>query len=399
MNLLKMLAGRVGEARSSEIDELFRLTRSRLGMVSLAAGAPDDDLLPVNLIPLLVQRAIDRYGASILQYGSPSGFDPLRVACGPLLAERGIAVRADDIHIATGGSGGLDTLCMALLDDGDTVLVERPTYSLALKVFRTYGARVEDVECDEYGMLPGALDVRLRTGGPVKFVYLLPTFQNPTGRTMPASRRMDLAHVLREREAIAIEDDVYWQLRYEAEPISALWRWAPDNVVYLTSLSKTLAPAIRIGIVVPLAPLYAPVLALKQGIDMHTSLLSQAVASEFLTSTEGADHVQTLIVKYRQKRDILLAALDARLPSTFSWSRPSGGMFVWLTAPDRVDTSALLPSVIAANLAYQPGGPFHVNPGAGRSTLRLGFAGPAATDIEASASRLTELLIRAAYGD
>lgn len=397
MDHTHLLAGRAQVARASDIDEIFRLTAARPDVVSFGAGAPDDALLPVGMLSFLVQRAIDHYGAAVLQYGAPAGFDPLRSACVPLLAERGIAVRADDIHIATGGSGGLDTLCMTLVDAGDTVLVERPTYSPALKVFRTYGARVEDIDCDEHGMLPDALDARLRAG-PVKLVYLLPTFQNPTGQTVPVNRRADLATVLRERGTLAIEDDVYWQLRYEADPIPALWQWAPDHVVYLTSLSKTLAPAIRVGIVIPPAPLYAPAMVLKQGVDMHTSVLGQAVAAEFLTSEEGAAQTRRLIERYHQKRDTLLAALHTHLPSTFSWTRPHGGMFVWVTGPGGTDTAALLNAAIAAGVAYQPGGPFHVDPAVGRATLRLGFARPQAVDIEPAVSRLADLLTRACHG-
>lgn len=397
MDHTQILAGRARTALVSDIDKVFQLTTARPDVVSFGAGAPDDVLLPVGMLPCLVQRATARYGAAVLQYGAPTGFDPLRSACVPLLAERGIVARAEDIHISTGGSGGLDTLCMTLLDIGDTVLVERPTYSPALKVFRTYGARVEDIECDEHGMLPDALDARLRVG-PVKFVYLLPTFQNPTGRTAPASRRADLASVLQERGTLAIEDDVYWQLRYEGDPVPALWRWAPDHVVYLTSLSKMLAPAIRVGIVVPPAPLYAPAVVLKQGVDMHTSVLGQAVAAEFLTSVEGVSQTRKLIDGYQQKRDTLLSALHAHLPPEFSWIRPHGGMFIWVTTPSGMDTAALLNAAIAAGVAYLPGGPFHVDPAVGRATLRLGFAQPQLIDIEPAVSRLAQLLTRAAHG-
>lgn len=398
MGISELLAARAAAIRSDSIDEVFQRLRSREDVVSFAAGAPDQTLLPVALLPVTMRRALARHGAALLQYGSPRGFDPLRVACRPLLAERGIHVPADRIHIMTGGSGALDTFCMALLEPGDVVLVERPTYAPALKVFRTYDARVEEISCDSDGMLPEALDERLRAGR-VKFVYLLPTFQNPTGRTISATRRAALAEVLRGQEALAIEDDVYWQLRYEGDPIPALWRWAPDNVVYLSSLSKTLAPTLRIGIVVAPASLERAAIMLKQGVDMHTSVLAQAIAAELLTSPDGRAHVNTVVHAYQKKRDILLAALDSHLPPGYAWTRPVGGMFVWVDAPADIHTASLLSSAFDAGVAYQPGGPFHVEPATGRNTLRLSIGQAQAAQIDPAIATLATVLARAPHDE
>lgn len=397
MGIGDLLAARVSALRPDPIGEVFERVRARAGVVSFAAGVPDPALLPVDLLPLMALRARDRYGAALLQYGGPHGFDPLREVCVSLLAERGIRVGADRVQITTGGSGALDTLCMALLEPGDVVVVERPSYAPALKVFRTYGARVEELACDGDGVLPGALEARLRAGR-VKFVYLLPTFQNPTGRTVPAGRRAALARVLARWEALAIEDDVYWQLRYEGDPVPALWRWAPDHVVYLSSLSKTLAPALRIGIVVAPAPLRPALVVLKQGVDMHTSVLAQAIAAELLTSAEGAAHVRAVIAGYHKKRDVLLAALDAHLPDRYSWEPPLGGMFVWLSAPAGLDAAPLLSAALDAGVAYQPGGPFHTDPDTGRNTLRLSIGQAPGAEIDAAVATLATVLADAHGG-
>ncbi|TDQ00694.1 PLP-dependent aminotransferase family protein [Labedaea rhizosphaerae] len=229
-------------------------------------------MLPVELVESATRAAFERYGSALLQYGEPQGFAPFLKASETLLNARGVECDENQTFVSTGGSGGLNNIAMAILEPGRTVLVERPTYTPAMAVFRGYGANVVEVDTDQDGLRPEALaDKSVRYPGAV--LYVLPTFQNPTGRTMPADRRADIAEVIRRFGTLAIEDDVYADLRFRGEPVRSLYSHAPDNVVYLTSMSKTVAPALRLGIATMPPKLLDAVLRLKPGIDMQTSTL------------------------------------------------------------------------------------------------------------------------------
>ncbi|WP_426565396.1 PLP-dependent aminotransferase family protein [Angustibacter sp. McL0619] len=391
MDHTQYLARRALSTSVGPIDELFATVARRPDVVSFAAGAPDLALLPVPKVAAAAQRALDRWGPRILQYGPTEGFAPLREACLPLLAARGLSVTADAVHISTGGSGGLATACQALLDEADVVLVERPSYPPAVKVFRSFGAHVVGVPSDQHGIIPGALDHALTEHRP-KLVYLMPTFQNPTGRTASAQRRQAVASVLRDHGALAVEDDVYYDLRYSGSALAALAAYAPEHVIYLTSLSKTVAPALRIGIVVPPPALMPAMLALKQGIDMQTSSLTQAIATEALTDPAAPAQLEALRTSYSRKRDLLVSALRAELDHRFAFDVPDGGLFLWLQGPDGFDAERALPAALDVGVAYLPGASCYAEPGHGRSALRLSFAAPPAADIAGAVGRLASVL-------
>jgi 2-aminoadipate transaminase len=372
---------------------MFAALARRPEVISFATGAPDPALLPGTLVASLARDAVARYGNSVLQYGMTRGFAPLLARAHDLLRARGVDL-PDSTHIATGGSGALHNVSMALLSPGDVVLVETPTYTPAVKVFRAHGARVVEVASDESGILPDHLDAAL-VRHDATFVYLLPTFHNPTGRTMPVARRQQVAEVVRRRDALLVEDDVYTDLRYRGEPVPALSSFAPANSVYVTSLSKTLAPAVRIGIVAMPPDLLARVLALKQGIDMQTSTLCQAIAAEFLAGEAGRAHVAHTVASYATKLDTLVAALEAYLPAGFAWTRPDGGMFLWVTGPAGFDADAMVDRALDAGVAYLPGSAFHLDGTSHRNTMRLSFAGVAVGDIGRGVELLAKLCAEA----
>ncbi|MFI6171228.1 PLP-dependent aminotransferase family protein [Nocardia sp. NPDC051052] len=304
-------------------------------MISFAVGAPDPALLPGELVAALAADVVAEHGMSVLQYGATRGFPPLLDQAQILLRERAITGAAGRTHIATGGSGALHSACMALLEPGSVVLAETPTYGPAVKVFRSHGAVVYGVESDADGILPEALAATLARQR-VAMVYLLPTFQNPTGRTMPTARREQIAEVVLRHGVTVVEDDVYADLRYQGDPLPAFWSFAPHSTVYITSLSKTVAPALRTGIAVLPEYLLEQVLAMKQGIDMQTSTFNQAIAAGFLRSAAGAAHVARVVENYGAKLAALTAALRRHMPSGFSWTEPEGGMFVWVEGPAAV---------------------------------------------------------------
>ncbi|WP_062988167.1 aminotransferase-like domain-containing protein [Nocardia anaemiae] len=365
--------GREAAMRSGPIDDAFATLARRPDVISFAVGAPDPALLPGELVASLATAAIAKYGNTALQYGLTQGFPPLLEQARILLSGRGIGCSPERVHIATGGSGALHNICMALLYPGGVVLVETPTYGPAVKVFRSHGAQVVQVASDADGILPDALDHALAQHAPA-FVYLLPTFQNPTGRTMSAARRAQVAEVITRHQSLVVEDDVYSDLRYRGEPLPTVWSFAPDRTAYITSLSKTLAPALRIGVTVLPDELLEPVLALKQGIDMQTSTFNQAIAAEFLGTPVGSAHLSLLLKSYAAKLNMVVAALEKYFPSGFSWTEPDGGMFVWVEGPTDFDADMLVAPALRRGVAFLPGSAFYAGPDAPRNALRLSFA-------------------------
>ncbi|MEU5758840.1 PLP-dependent aminotransferase family protein [Nocardia sp. NPDC047648] len=368
--------------RSGPIDDIFAALARRPEVVSFAVGAPDPTLLPGELVATLSQNVIDRYGSAVLQYGMTRGFAPLLDEARNLLRSRDIRCPHDRLHISTGGSGALHNVCLALLDPLDVVLVETPTYGPAVKEFRSHGATIVAVPCDEFGIVPEALEEALSRYD-ATFVYLLPTFQNPTGRTMPAGRRERIAEIVVRHGTLIVEDDVYTDLRYRGVAPPALSSFAPDNSVYITSLSKTLAPAIRVGITVMPADLLETVLALKQGIDMQTSTYCQAIAAEFLASPACSTHLAHVVGAYSAKLDALTAAVGRHLPAGFRWTEPEGGMFLWVEGPAGFDADAALTEALRLGVAFLPGSAFYADDVAGhRNTMRLSFANVPLDDID-----------------
>lgn len=386
------LALSAGAVRSGPIDDIFSALACRPETISFAVGSPDTALLPVELLPRLVEAAVARSGPVVLQYGMTRGFEPLLERLLPVLRRRQVDCPPDQLHIATGGSGALHTVCMVVLDPGDVVLVESPSYGPAVKAFRSHGAVVLDVPCDAHGMLPDALERAIIQHRPA-LVYLLPTFQNPTGRTMPAARRAEVGAVLCRHGVLAVEDDVYAELRYRGEPQPALWSFAPEHTVYLTSLSKILAPAVRIGAAALPPDLMGPVLAHKQIVDMQTSTLCQAIAAEFLDGP-AAEHRDRIVAAYATRLGLLAEALRMHLPADFSWSEPDGGMFLWVEGPPgRFDADALLPHALESGVVYMPGSGFYAqHPENHRNTIRFSFANVAEAQIETGVKLLAGLI-------
>ena len=390
MNYDAMLSARAKATKDSPILELFKKIQANPGIISFAPGTPDINLLPIEMIAPLTETAIKNYGRPILQYGLPQGFEPLRQAVLPLLKKRGINVTADDVHISTGSSGALNNVAMVLLDKGDRVLVESPTYLQAVQDFMAYDAQVEEIDTDEEGILPDKLEAALKQG-PVKFIYLLPTFQNPSGRTLGLERRKQIAELAKKYQTLVIEDDIYYDLRFKGEHLPSIHSFASDNVIYLSSISKIFVPAVRCGYSVMPRPILQKVLVLKQYIDMYTSWLTQAIAAEFLKADyEG--YIAKLSEAYGKKAKLLDDALTAHMPESWRWNHPEGGLFIWLEGPDGFDADAALTKALDAEVVYLPGSSFFLDPSKGRSAIRLSYAAPPIEKIEEGVKRLVSLL-------
>ena len=356
---------------ASAIREILKVG-SMPGMVSLAGGLPAAESFPLDIMEELTGAVLAKYGAKALQYDASEGFLPLREALVPHLASRGVATRPEDLLVFSGSQGALDGVGKILISPGDVVAVEAPTYLGALQAFNPYEPRYAEMGTDEDGLIPGELD-RVLASSPVKFVYLVPTFQNPTGRTMPLARRKRVAEILIRRNGLLLEDDPYSDLRYSGEPVPPIKTLAPDNVIYLSTLSKTFAPGLRVGFCVAPEIIRQWLVIARQGVDLHTSTLAQALSAEYISAGHLQRQLPKILGLYRPRQQAMIEALKAHMPEDFRFTRPEGGMFIWVQGPKELDAERLYARTVAKNVAFVPGKFFFVHHEDGLSTFRMNF--------------------------
>jgi 2-aminoadipate transaminase len=390
------LSTRLGAVRSSPVRDILELTQ-RAEVISFAGGLPAPELFPAELIADAFARALDpTVAARALQYSSTEGDPSLRALLAQRFCGRGLNCAADELLVTTGSQQALALIAAVLLDPGDVVLVENPSYLAALQSFGFAGATLVAVPCDEDGLQTEALPALIAEHAP-KFLYVVPTFQNPTGRTLPAARRTRLAEIAAEHGLWIIEDDPYGELRYDGEPLLPISAQpgAADRTVTVSSLSKVLAPGLRIGWLRAPEVILRPLAIAKQAADLHTSTVDQIAAG---TSLEVADldaHIARLCDEYRGRRDALLGGLADALPAGSTFNRPDGGMFVWARLPAGWDAAELLKTALRHDVAFVPGAPFYAHEPDAR-TLRLSFTTHVAAEISEGLGRLRRATAQAA---
>ncbi|MFJ8085181.1 PLP-dependent aminotransferase family protein [Streptomyces sp. NPDC096205] len=382
---LPPLAARTATVGGSPVRDILAVT-ARPEVINFAGGLPAPELFDREGIAAAFRDTLEHTPAQALQYSTTEGEPSLRAALAGRATRRGLPTDADDLLITTGSQQALSLLATALLDPGDTVLVEDPCYLAALQVFGLAGARVVPVPTDADGVDPQAL-ADLVTRERPKFFYTVPTFQNPTGRTMPADRRAAVASVALTHGLWIVEDDPYGELRYDGDhlPWIASHEGAADRTVLLGSFSKIMAPGLRLGWLRAPAALRRACAVAKQAADLHTPTLNQLAAARYLDVLDA--HVTKVRAVYGERRDALLAGLPAALPQGSTWQRPEGGMFVWARLPDSYDTTALLPEVVKHDVAYVPGAPFYAGT-PDPATLRLCFVTQTPDEIAEGLRRL-----------
>jgi 2-aminoadipate transaminase len=371
MRFDRLFAQRTGNMAASAIREILKVA-SQPGMISLAGGVPAPESFPLEILRELTARVIDQYPAAAFQYGPTEGFPPLREAIASRLCQAGIDVDGEGVLITSGSQGVLDGLGKVLISEGDEIAVEAPTYLGALQAFNPYCPRYVKLGSDDEGLIPASLERALKEHR-LKFVYVVPNFQNPTGKTIPLERRRQIAALIREHDALLVEDDPYSSLRYEGESLPTLKSMAPDHVAYVGSLSKVLAPGLRLGYVAAPEPLAKWLVIAKQGIDLHTSSFNQALAAEYLTGGYLDRHLPKIVEIYKPKLQAMLQALARHFPSECCWSRPEGGMFVWVEGPKGLNMEDVYRRTVARKTAFVPGRFFFVENGEGGETMRLNF--------------------------
>ncbi len=396
-------AQRTQRITASMIRELLKLTEEP-DIISFAGGLPAPEVFPVEEVRAATERVLKDHPTTALQYTTTEGYRPLRELLVRHMGRYGVEVGPENVLVTSGSQQALDLVGKLLINPGDRVLVEEPTYLGALQAFNAYQADYLPVPIDDDGMDVGALDEQLRAGP--KFVYALPNFQNPGGVTLSLERRRRLVERATATGIPIVEDDPYGQLRFEGEHLPSLVKLDAEthgcangektftgNVLYLSTLSKTLAPGLRIAWVVAPEVVISKLVQIKQGADLHTSTFCQYVAYEVARGGFLDRHVRRIRTVYGERRDAMLRALDRHAPPGVRWTRPGGGLFLWATLPEGFDTLTLLDDAIAERVAYVPGSAFYPC-GGGARTMRLNFSYAAPAVIEEGIKRLCKVIER-----
>ncbi|MDX3588609.1 PLP-dependent aminotransferase family protein [Streptomyces europaeiscabiei] len=389
-------AERVTAVGGSPVRDILAVT-SRPEVVNFAGGLPAPELFDAEGIAAAYRDVLAESAGRALQYATTEGEPTLRAALAARYGARGLPTGADGVLVTTGSQQALSLLATALLEPGDVVLVEEPCYLAALQAFRFAGARVVAVPGDAHGVDPAALEELVVRNRP-KLFYTVPTFQNPTGRTLPAERRAAVASVAARRGLWIVEDDPYGELRFEGDrvPWIATYPGAEDRTALLGSFSKVMAPGMRLGWLRAPAELRRACAVAKQAADLHTPTVNQLAAARYLADRDLDAHVVRVAGAYRERRDTMLDGLAEALPEGSTWNRPEGGMFLWARLPSSYDTTVLLPRVVEQDVAYVPGAPFYAGE-PDRATLRLCFVTQTPGEIREGLRRLGKGL-RAAGG-
>jgi 2-aminoadipate transaminase len=393
-------AQRTRTIKSSAIRELLKLTQ-RPEVISFAGGLPAPEVFPVERFQRACLTVLDNNGPAALQYSTTEGYLPLREMVATHLQRYGILATPDNVMITSGSQQALDLIAKLLINRGDRLLVEAPTYLGALQAFNVFGAEYVCVPADRDGLRTDLLEEALRSGP--KFMYILPNFQNPSGVTLSLERREELVFLADKYGIPLIEDDPYGQLRYEGDhiaPLVVLDRvnlrrdrgYTLGNVIYLSTFSKTLAPGIRLGWIVAPEEVITKLVQLKQGADLHTSTFIQMVAYEVARDNFLDEHIKLIRNVYRERRDVMLQALKDEFPPEVTWTYPHGGLFLWITMPEGTNCEEMLKAAVRENVAFVPGDCFYPREGDGLNNMRLNFSNATPEQIREGIRRLAKVV-------
>ena len=384
---------------SSAIREMLKFT-SQPDVISFAGGMPAPQVFPVEKFKEACDVVLTEMGDNALQYGTTEGYQPLREMIAKNATKYGIQISSDNVLITSGSQQALDLLGRIFINRGDRILVESPTYLGALQAWNTYGVKYVTIPFDEDGMRTDLLESRLRMG--IKFIYVLPNFQNPTGVTLSRERRKQLIEVADAYGVPIVEDDPYGQLRYEGEhlpPVVVLddemrAKEVPiysGNVIYTSTFSKILAPGLRLAWVVAPCEVIKKLVQAKQGADLHTSTFNQYLAYEVANTQWMKSHIKIIRSTYKERRDTMLTALEKYMPEGVQWTHPKGGLFLWVTLPEGMDANIIFKSAVESKVAFVPGESFHPL-GGGENTMRLNFSNSKPEMIDEGIKRLAKVI-------
>lgn len=354
--------------QSSFIREILKITQ-RPEIISFAGGLPSPATFPVERMKQAYDRVLTDTGKVALQYGPTDGYGPLKEWIAHSLSTEGTKILPEQILMVSGSQQALDLIGKVLIDEGSRVLVETPSYLGALQAFSVYRPEFGSVATDDHGLVPSSVESVAKGA---RLLYSLPNFQNPTGRSLSLERRRELVETCARLGLPLIEDDPYGALSYKGEPMPKMVAMNPEGVIYMGSFSKVLTPGIRLGYVCAPLPLVRRLELAKQAADLHTAQLTQMVVYDVVKDGFLDQHIPTIRTLYGNQCQAMLDAMDQHFPKEVTWTRPEGGMFIWVTLPKRIDAMKLLDQAIAARVAFVPGAPFYATDPE-TNTLRLSF--------------------------
>ena len=376
--LEERFAARAAGMQASEIRSLFAVA-SRPEIVSLAGGMPNLSALPMEMMASIVNQLILTNGAEALQYGSGQGYPKLREQICEVMALEGIRANPEDVIVTTGSQQALDLISRIFIDPGDVVLVEAPSYVGALGTFRQYEAQVVHVALDDQGLIPDALREAIASvraaRRKIKFLYLIPNYQNPTGVLLPADRRSEILNICREEGIFVVEDNPYGLLGFDRPSPNAMRAEDSENVIYLGSFSKTIAAGLRVGWALVPPSLKEKLIVASESSILCPSNFTQLTISSYLADQPWRDQIASFVELYKVRRDAMLESLEQYFPASATWTKPGGGFYVWVNLPPEIDTKLMVPKAIVAKVAYVPGTAFYAD-GFGSWAMRLSYCHP-----------------------
>lgn len=382
--------------KASEIRELLKLVETS-DIISLAGGLPAPETFPVEQIKEITKEVLEKHADKALQYGTTKGFTPLRLALARWMEKRyGIPTSKVEIMMVAGSQQALDLAGRVFINPGDLVVVEGPTYLAALQAFKYYDPEFISIPMDHDGMRVDLLEEKLRElkaqGKKVKFVYTVSTFQNPMGVTMSVDRRKRLVELADEYDFLIIEDSPYTELRYSGDPVPPVKHFDDTGrVIYLGTFSKILAPGFRLGWIAAQPQFIRKMEIAKQSIDLCANTLAQVIAWKYVENGYLDEHIPEIVEFYKPRRDAMLEALEEYMPEGVEWTRPDGGMFIWLTLPEGIDTKMMLEKAVSKGVAYVPGEAFFAHRDV-KNTMRLNFTYVPEETIREGVRRLAEVI-------
>ncbi len=391
---IHLYAERTGSMRSSEVRDLLAVTE-RPDIIALAAGAPYTKALNMEKMTRVLVEVMKKGGPAALNYGSSEGYEPLRKWLTDFMADEDVVCTPDDIVITDGSQQGLELLAKIFVNPGDTIITEAPSYVGALNAFLSFQAKIIHVPCDDNGIKVDRVAETLATlkkkGVKPRFIYVIPSFQNPSGVTMSLARRKKLIKLAREYDTIIVEDNAYRRLSFEETLLPSLKALDSENIVYLGTFSKMLSPGLRVGWLIAPRPIREKIVFAKQAADLCSSSLTQRVVEEYFRETNMETHLKKLVNIYVKRRDKMLNAIEEFFPKGVKWTTPKGGFFIWATLPDYLDTTNMLAKAIEQKVAYVPGKAFFAD-GTGRNSMRLNYSFMKESDIREGIRRLGEVI-------
>lgn len=384
-------ADRMNNIKASEIRELLKLTQ-RPEVISFAGGLPAPELFPIEEMKKAAIKVLDQKGAAALQYGPTEGYNPLREKIAKRMAKVKVNATIDNILITSGSQQGLDFVARVFINPGDVVICESPTYLGAINAFKAYEPRFVEVATDDEGMILEDLEKALKENENAKFIYVIPDFQNPSGKTWSIERRKGLVELANKYNVAIVEDNPYGELRFEGEILPSLQYFDTEGrVIFLGTFSKILTPGVRLGWICAHPEVLTKFIMVKQGADLQSATTAQMEVDQLLEDYDIEEHIEKIKAVYKKRKDLMIKTMEEEFPEGVTWTNPQGGLFTWVVLPEHLNAREIAVKALEKNVAYVPGGAFFPN-GGHENTFRMNYSNMPEDKIVEGIKRLGEVL-------